>query len=1364
MFERFTEKAIKVIMLAQEEARRLGHNFVGAEFIFLGLIGEATGIASQVLRQQGITLKNARIEVEKILGKGSGISPEMNPVDIPFTESAKLVLNSALSFADKLGSESIDTEHLLIGIFQQLESTGIILQNLQVNLKDLTVSLSQYFQQQPSNQLPQTVYVLLYNVGTDDEGIHTISVDDNHKILLFESQEDAATFARRLGEQNFPVPSVEAIEAEDILEFCQQQGYDWDLVPEGENRNPPREGVIFNQATSELNDSKSSLKIEYLELIEKIMSTASEDDEKTAQLLIHVLEENLELLGEELLETMMSVAQQLEENGEKEGSQGIIAIAQELPSLFDLYEVEIINSANQPQSYFELFIKLLELSSAPSASFNYFLKKHLDKLDNSFIEVISDWGINTFSTFEKKTVEYTEDGGVLDFDIKYTADALVDLGNKFQEFPLGNISINQEIAITFHKISLTFFDFDDFPYDWARSKNNLGNAYVSRIKGNIADNIEEAIGFFNESLKVYTFKSSPFYWATTLYNLGHAYSHRIKGNKANNIEEAIKCYTESLKVRTLNAYPYKWAMNQNALGNIYIDRIKGNKADNIEMAINFCNESLKVRTLTAYPYDWAFTKMILGDAYQYRIQGNKSDNIKESIKHYTESLQVFTINFFPYKWAYIKNGLALIYLDKTEGELSENQEMAKSLLIEALQVYTYDNHRVKWAMIQGNLAQLYSERKYGNRENNLKKAIYHSNETLKVYTFDAFPERWAGTQNNLGLIYRNLDQIPQAIEAFRLCLKVANPTDFPLKCANTGQNLGETARLIEDWETAIEGYSIAIEAVENARLEALNPQSRQEVLSNAIGVFHRIVQAHLNLNQPEKALEYIELSKGRNLVELITQKNLQPQGVSQEIIAQLNELKQRVVNEQIRLQHQSMNQKLMQSNNLTPYVQDHSYLKEYQQDLDDFIAREIKDPLFSLTQKVEPIAFTEIQAFTNAETCLLQWYITGEKILAFVVSAEGEVKVWQSSEDDVKQLFDTIFNYLQLYYSENGKQEWRNQLSNLLQTFADILHINDILALIPDTCQRLIIIPHWFLHILPLHALPVDPPQLSLKSGESAKGGSDLQDLFPKGVQYAPSCQILQKISQTFHHSDFNKLFAIQNPTKDLFYTDLEVNILSTFFTEPQVIAQDNATKNAVLPHLKSSDNHCYHFSCHGGFNPANPLESALLLANKEPLTLGEIFELRLHKCRLITLSACETGLIDLKSISDEYIGLPSGFLFAGSPSVVSSLWTVNDLSTSFLMIKLYEILFDENQQVSVPVALKTAQNWLQNLTVQEYLNQLDSCLKIVKSMQQKLTSKEFNRLMDMIEDEQIRIKGFELNYKLFNNPFYWAAFTASGI
>ena len=71
MFERFTEKAIKVVMLSQEESRRLGHNFVGTEQILLGLIGEGTGVAYKVLRSVNLTLKDARMEVERIIGRGS---------------------------------------------------------------------------------------------------------------------------------------------------------------------------------------------------------------------------------------------------------------------------------------------------------------------------------------------------------------------------------------------------------------------------------------------------------------------------------------------------------------------------------------------------------------------------------------------------------------------------------------------------------------------------------------------------------------------------------------------------------------------------------------------------------------------------------------------------------------------------------------------------------------------------------------------------------------------------------------------------------------------------------------------------------------------------------------------------------------------------------------------------------------------------------------------------------------------------------------------------------------------------------------------------------------------------------------------
>ena len=131
MFERFTEKAIKVIMLAQEEARRLGHNFVGTEQILLGLIGEGTGVAAKVLKSMGINLKDARIEVEKIIGRGSGFVA----VEIPFTPRAKRVLELSLEEARQLGHNYIGTEHLLLGLIREGEGVAArVLENLGVDL------------------------------------------------------------------------------------------------------------------------------------------------------------------------------------------------------------------------------------------------------------------------------------------------------------------------------------------------------------------------------------------------------------------------------------------------------------------------------------------------------------------------------------------------------------------------------------------------------------------------------------------------------------------------------------------------------------------------------------------------------------------------------------------------------------------------------------------------------------------------------------------------------------------------------------------------------------------------------------------------------------------------------------------------------------------------------------------------------------------------------------------------------------------------------------------------------------------------------------------------------------------------------
>ena len=131
MFEHFTSEAIRVIMLAQEEARRLGHNFVGTEQILLGLMGEGTGVAAKVLAELGVTLKESRREVEKIIGRGSGFVPP----EIPFTPKVKSLFEQSFREAHGLGHNYINTEHLLLGLTEAGEGVAAkVLQNLGVDL------------------------------------------------------------------------------------------------------------------------------------------------------------------------------------------------------------------------------------------------------------------------------------------------------------------------------------------------------------------------------------------------------------------------------------------------------------------------------------------------------------------------------------------------------------------------------------------------------------------------------------------------------------------------------------------------------------------------------------------------------------------------------------------------------------------------------------------------------------------------------------------------------------------------------------------------------------------------------------------------------------------------------------------------------------------------------------------------------------------------------------------------------------------------------------------------------------------------------------------------------------------------------
>lgn len=138
MFEKFTEGAIKVIMLSQEEARRMGHNFVGTEQLFLGVIGEGVGMGSKCLKSLGVTLKSARKEVEKYIGRGTGFVAS----EIPFTPRAKRVLEMAVQEGKDLGQNYVGTEHILLALIGEDDGVAIrTIENMGLDLAEIRTTI-----------------------------------------------------------------------------------------------------------------------------------------------------------------------------------------------------------------------------------------------------------------------------------------------------------------------------------------------------------------------------------------------------------------------------------------------------------------------------------------------------------------------------------------------------------------------------------------------------------------------------------------------------------------------------------------------------------------------------------------------------------------------------------------------------------------------------------------------------------------------------------------------------------------------------------------------------------------------------------------------------------------------------------------------------------------------------------------------------------------------------------------------------------------------------------------------------------------------------------------------------------------------
>ncbi len=367
---------------------------------------------------------------------------------------------------------------------------------------------------------------------------------------------------------------------------------------------------------------------------------------------------------------------------------------------------------------------------------------------------------------------------------------------------------------------------------------------------------------------------------------------------------------------------------------------------------------------------------------------------------------------------------------------------------------------------------------------------------------------------------------------------------------------------------------------------------------------------------------------------------------------------------------------------------------------------------------------------------ILELFVTASNCLAFLMISSGQVFVTSIDGLGRKQLQHFITNSWDpcLKSPHHFGQVLKAEVFDKIAKAVHLL-LKSSGLLTRSRIPRITIVPHFALHILPLHLLPI--------------GGEILQEITEE-ISYAPNLSFLKAV-EVHTPRKLEKLLVINNPENNLPFASTEVRMVrdAGIFQTIKELNSSDATLEHILEESTTAD--MIHFACHGGFKQDDPFESYLRVKDSIELTVSRLLsDLYLERAGIIVLSACETGLTKPDDV-DEYIGLPHAFLAAGAVVVISTLWRVEDLSTSYLMGRFYQYLQQQKQEASTqsyvlcPVrALVKAKRSLCEVTREEILEWAESSGQYRQPRIKK-------------------IKKMSKNAKPYSNHYYWGAFVSIG-
>jgi CHAT domain-containing protein len=431
------------------------------------------------------------------------------------------------------------------------------------------------------------------------------------------------------------------------------------------------------------------------------------------------------------------------------------------------------------------------------------------------------------------------------------------------------------------------------------------------------------------------------------------------------------------------------------------------------------------------------------------------------------------------------------------------------------------------------------------------------------------------------------------------------------------------------------------------------------------------------------------------------------------------------------------------------------------------------DPVLAGQIQVIPMNLSSIQQLIKLPTtAILSFYITLSDTHIFVIR-QNQINLHTCTGLGFETLQQSIVTpWLEQYL--NKQDTWKEQLPLLTAKLAELLKLNDLIAQHLKSIEELIIIPHLGLHQIPFAALLITESQY-------------FGDKFL--IRYVPSCQILEFCHNRATTGSYLDYGIVEDATEDLPYASWEGEQLATLYDIPNHLHLKGNQQASVSNYRELLQKiQVIHSSHHAQSRLDNPLESALILADGR-ITLSQLLtpSWRIPQLEEVVLSCCETGL-GVAEITDDILTLSTGFLCAGARSVISTLWAVDDLATALFSLFYYQSRHQENNRLE---SIKQAQFQLRTLTgetlanvykpkLSDFLDQKykknHTLLKEAKKerdihpqdsqMYQQVNQeyKKHDQVGKQIYQAKRSLESFCQESKPFSHPFYWAAFTCSGL